>query len=100
LFRRIPFVRDKGPATIPLRDGDEIRFGLGSEGERHGGGPDPFLCNIQLAVARVMKMSGAAEIIAQFREDADDSDFPRVYIASDNFCDILDAKLVLKGIHV
>jgi hypothetical protein len=55
-----------------------------------------LLCNLKLAVARVLKMSGAADIIAQLMEDADDSDFPHSFIASEDFCDILDAKLLLK----
>lgn len=49
-------------------------FGLGSGGLRLGGGPLPLLCNLHLAVARILKMSGAAEVIAQLMEDADDSD--------------------------
>jgi hypothetical protein len=40
-------------------------------------------------------MSGAADIIAQLMEDADDSDYPHSFIASEDFCDILDAKLLL-----
>jgi hypothetical protein len=83
---------------IRLRDGDRIEFGLGTEGSRLRVGPLPLLCNLQLAVARVLKMSGAADIIARLMEDADDSDFPRNFLASENFCDILDAKLLLKGI--
>jgi hypothetical protein len=41
-------------------------------------------------------MSGAADIVAQLMEDADDSDFPHSFIASEDFCDILDAQLLLK----
>jgi hypothetical protein len=59
-----------------------------------------LLCNLKLAVARVLKMSGAADIIAQLIEDADVSDFPHNFLASENFCDILDAKLLLKVICV
>ena len=89
-----------GPSSIWLRDGDGIKFGMGTEGLRLGAGPLPLLCNLQLAVARVLKMSGAANIIWRLMEDADDSDFPSNFIVSENFCDILDAKLLLNGAHV
>ena len=59
-----------------------------------------MLCNLRLAVARVLKMSGAADIIAQLMEGADDSGFPHNFLAFENFCDILDAKLLLEGICV
>ena len=42
-------------------------------------------------------MSGAGELIAQLVDDADDSHFPHVYLASNEFCDILTAKLFLLG---
>jgi hypothetical protein len=45
-------------------------------------------------------MSGAADIIVQLVEDADDSDFHHNFLASENFCDILDAKLLLEDICV
>ena len=45
-------------------------------------------------------MSGAADIIAQLMEDADDSYLPNNFLASEIFCDILDAKLLLEGIFV
>lgn len=83
-----------GPAYIRLRDGDEIRFGQGEEkGIR---GPSPALCNLQYAVARVLRMSGAAELIAQLKDDADDSDLPN-YIASTDFANILKSKLLLNS---
>jgi hypothetical protein len=100
VYRRVPFVPHIGPSSIRLRDGDRIKFGLGTEGLRLGVGPLPLLCSLQLAVARVLKMSGAADVIAQLMEDADDSDFPRSFLASENFCDVLDAKLLLKDICV
>jgi len=98
IYRRVPLLphHDIGPSIIRLRDGDRIEFGVGTEGSRLGVGPLPLLCNLQLAVARVLKMSGAADIITQLMEDSDDSDFPHNFIASNDFCDILDAKLVLK----
>ena len=46
-----------------------------------------------------MRMSGAVKVISQLIEDADDSDFPHVYLASDDFCDILKAKLVLEDMR-
>jgi len=97
IYRRVPRTDQPGPGYITLRDGQDVKFGMGPEANRIGSGPDPLLCNLQLAVARVLKMSGAAELIAQMAEDADDSDFPRVYLVSDQFCDILTAKLLMLG---
>ena len=97
LYRRIPHSNEIGPGFILLRDGHQIPFGGGPESGRLGGGPNPRLCELQLAVARVFKMSGAAELITQIAEDADDSDFPHAYVASQAFCDILDAKLLASG---
>jgi hypothetical protein len=42
-------------------------------------------------------MSGAADMIAQLKDDADDTDFFDVNLASEDFCDILDAKLLISG---
>ncbi|KAH7885711.1 hypothetical protein F5I97DRAFT_1808679 [Phlebopus sp. FC_14] len=99
IYRRVPApdTPAPGPGYIRLRDGDEILFGRGPDGMKLGLGPDPLLCNLQLAVARVLKMSAAAELIMEMKDDADDSDYPHVYIASDAFCDILTAKLLLSG---
>jgi hypothetical protein len=33
-------------------------------------------------------MSGAADVIAQLKDDADDSDFPHVYLASTDFANM------------
>jgi len=44
-------------------------------------------------------MSGAADIIMQWKDEADDEDIPHNFIASEEFCNILDAKLLLSG-HV
>ncbi|KAF8133262.1 hypothetical protein EV363DRAFT_1162606 [Boletus edulis] len=82
---------------INLRDGEEIQFGKGPEGKKLGNGPLPKLCNLQLAVARVLKMSGAADIILEWRDHADDDGCDRLFIASEEFCDMLDAKLFLSG---
>ena len=64
---------------------DQIIFGRGPEAARLGSGLNPSLCNLQLAVARVLKTSGAAEAIAQLMEDGDESDFAHAYIASPDF---------------
>jgi len=89
-------IAENTPPTIRLQDGDEIKFGGGPDGERLRR-PLPIFCNLRLAIARVLKMSGAAELIAQWKDDADDSDFPHVYLASEDFCRILDAQLLLSG---
>jgi len=99
IFRK--FVNDKnspGPGVIKLRDGDEIPFGKG-EGknvEEFPGGPLPALCNLQYAVARVLRMSGAADLIAQLKDDADDSDLSNDITTTD-FANILTAKLLLNS---
>jgi hypothetical protein len=80
-----------------LRDGDPITFGKGPEASRLGTGPLPRLCNLQLAVARVLNMSGVAELIAQIKDEGDDSDFAHVYVASPAFCDVLTAQLLGSG---
>ncbi|KAF8330340.1 uncharacterized protein EI90DRAFT_2922256 [Cantharellus anzutake] len=97
IYRRVPYLTAKGPGFICHCDGDQIAFGGGPEAARLGSGPNPLLCNLQLAVARVLRMSGAADIIAQIIDDGDDSDFPHVYIASPAFCSILTAQLQLAG---
>jgi len=99
IFRK--FVGNKyspGPGIIKLRDGDEIPFGKG-EGRYVGefpGGPLPALCNLQYAVARVLRMSGAADLIAQLKDDADDSDLSDDITTTD-FANILTAKLLLNS---
>jgi hypothetical protein len=100
IYRRVPYSSKPGPAGNTLRDGDEIRFGGGVKGERLGSGPLPLLCNVQLAVARILQMSGAAEVVVQLNRDADDSDYPHVYVASNYFRDILHAKLLLQSVQV
>lgn len=54
-----------------------------------------MLCNLHLAVARVVRVSGAADIIAQWMDEADDTDLEHVYLAPEDFCNILTAKLQL-----
>jgi len=96
IYRNVPTCAES-PGDIRLCDGDQIPFGGGPEAARLGSGPNPLLCNLQLAVARVLSMSGAAEIISQMMDDGDDSDFAHVYIASPAFCNILTAQLQLAG---
>jgi hypothetical protein len=63
IYRNVPSNPSVGPGFIRLTDGQEIEFGNGPDGERLGKGPLPLLCNLRLAVTRVLKMSGAAEVI-------------------------------------
>lgn len=86
-----------GPGYINLKEGDEICFGHGAEGKELGTGPMLRLCNLQLAVARVLKMSGAADIILEWKDEADDDGLSNPFISSEEFCDILNAKLLLSG---
>jgi len=58
-------------ATIPLNDGDEIEFGRGNGGETIQL-PDPPICNLHLAVARVFAASGAAEVFDKYLDDDED----------------------------
>jgi hypothetical protein len=87
----------KGPGYITFCDGDQIAFGRGPEAAQLLSGPHPLLCNLQLAVARVLRMSGAAELIAQIIEDGDDSDLPQAYVSSPAVCDVLTAQLLASG---
>ncbi|KAF8558052.1 hypothetical protein OG21DRAFT_1481832, partial [Imleria badia] len=87
----------RSPGYITLRDGDEIQFGKGSDSKKLNNGPIPRLCNLQLAIARVLKMSGAADVILEWIKHADDDGCYCPFIASEEFCDMLDAKLSLSG---
>jgi len=82
---------------MALADGDEIRFGGGLDGEQLNNGPSPRLCNLRLAVARVLNMSGAADIILKWKDEADDDGLSRLQIPSNEFCNILSARLRLSG---
>ena len=55
-------------ATIRLNDGDEIKFGKGDDGATIEL-PDPQLCNLHLAVARVFTALGFAEVVEKFETD-------------------------------
>ena len=94
-FRKLLRKDSPGPGLIKLKDGDKIQFGQGEakDIEKLGGGPLPALCNLQYAVARVFRVSGAADVIAQLKDDADDSDIP-LYL---DFANILTAKLLLNS---
>jgi hypothetical protein len=58
---------------IQLKDGDEILFGLGEDGQ-HLDKPDPEYCNLKLALARALHACGAADVIAQLYGDDDDDE--------------------------
>ena len=82
--------------AIILKDGEEIQFGKGAEGKQLDK-PISRLCNLQLAVARVLKMSGVADIILEWKDRADDEGCYGLFVASEEYCDMLDAKLFLSG---
>jgi hypothetical protein len=42
-------------------------------------------------------MSGAADIILEWKDQADDDGLFRLSITSEEFCDMVDAKLLLSG---
>lgn len=88
-----------GPSSdmgyITMREGDEIQFGQGPEGKALNKGPIPILCNLRLAVAKVMKASTAADIILKWKDQADDGGCYHLSVASEKFYGILAAKLFL-----
>jgi hypothetical protein len=49
-----------------------MKFGQGDEGDTIGL-PDPRLCNLHLAVARVFTASGFAEVLDAFWKDSEGS---------------------------
>ena len=55
-------------STIPLDDGDEIEFGRGGGGDEIAL-PDPRICNLHLAVARVSAASGAADVFDRYLDE-------------------------------
>ena len=98
IYREVfPSENDESAWPVKKVDGEIISFGMGTEGTQLGGGPLPYLCNLKLAVARVMHMSGAADVILQWKDEANDDGMPHNFIASEEFCDILDARLLLSG---
>ena len=54
-----------------IQDGEEMNFGRGEDGSSIGL-PDPRLCNLHLAVARVFAASGFAEVVDKIMKDGDD----------------------------
>lgn len=118
-YRRVPFSPSIGPHFIRLSDGDPISFrnGLGRDepqpqpplaaaavvegvgggggGGGEGEGPSPLLCTIHLALARVLRTSGAAEVVRMVMDEADDGDVLNSYIVDEESCDVLAAKLRL-----
>jgi len=62
------------PRTIQLNDGDEIEFGKGDDGDSIAM-PDPQLCNLHLAIARVFSTSGFAEVVDKIFKDWGDGQF-------------------------
>jgi hypothetical protein len=68
LYRR---VRKVAP-TIKLKDGDEIMLGGGAQAHEIQM-PDPKLCNLKLALIRVLNASGAADAIDELMKDYEDS---------------------------
>jgi len=66
-------VRDGYAATVRLKDGDEIVFRKGENGEMIDA-PDPSFCNLKLAIARVMYASGASGLLDEIYGDDDDDE--------------------------
>jgi hypothetical protein len=59
-----------------IQDGDEIKLGRGDDGASIAL-PDPRLCNLHLAVARVFAASGFAEVVDRYyrNNDGEPTDF-------------------------
>jgi hypothetical protein len=53
---------------VHLEDGHEIKFGKGDEGNSIPL-PDPRICNLRLAISRVLAASGFAELIDKIFKD-------------------------------
>ena len=49
MFRQVPKLEGAGPGFIRRNDGDTVKFGRGEEAMQLNYGPDPLLCNLQLA---------------------------------------------------
>lgn len=82
---------------IILYDGDEMKFGSGTQGKKLGSGPSPAFCNLRLSVARALRVSGAAELIAEVVQNADYVDFYPLDDSPEDFSSILTAKLLMTG---
>ena len=68
-----------------IQDGDEMGLGKGVDGASVAL-PDPQICNLRLAVARVFSASGFAEVVENFHKDNDNCD-------TTNFSDELSRRL-------
>ena len=64
---------DEIAATITLRNGDEIIFQGGPDGQVINK-PNPEYCNLKLAIARALHACGAADVIDEMYGDGDDID--------------------------
>ena len=78
--------------TMRLNDEDEIEFGKEDDGNEIDL-PDPRLCNLHLAVARVFAASGFAEVIDKILEDSEGG-APAV-----TFGDELEDRLTIVAVH-
>ncbi|PBK70081.1 hypothetical protein ARMSODRAFT_974577 [Armillaria solidipes] len=64
-----------GGRIFPYEPADGTRIKFGAEGGRFKNNiplPSPELCNLRLAVTRVMRLSGAAEVVESWKYDYDD----------------------------
>ena len=59
------------PCIVTLEDGDEIQFGRGICGDMIAL-PDPWACNLHLAICRIFAASGAAKVVDKYLEDFGD----------------------------
>ncbi|SJL05056.1 uncharacterized protein ARMOST_08428 [Armillaria ostoyae] len=65
-----------GGRTFPYEPADGTRIKFGAEGGRFKNDiplPSPALCNLRLAVTKVMRLSGAAEVVESWKDEYDDS---------------------------
>ncbi|KAK0226473.1 hypothetical protein IW262DRAFT_1457710 [Armillaria fumosa] len=70
IFRLAPKVEmETGTNLFAIKPNARLPFGTGPDGEKLGGGPDPVLCNLHWAVVRVMRMSGAADVLQEELEE-------------------------------
>ena len=82
--------------SVNLADSDEIKFGTGARASLVEM-PSPLICNLRLAVARILHVCGAADVFDAFEEEFDDSHFAHGLhfgcdIVSDDF--LMDAIVV------
>ncbi|KAK0441282.1 hypothetical protein EV421DRAFT_724107 [Armillaria borealis] len=64
-----------GSRTFPYQPADRTRIKFGAKGGRFKNDiplPSPELCNLRLAVTRVMRFSGAAEVVESWKDEYDD----------------------------